>query len=159
LTEETLTPADLESMIAYNIRRNIKAGKIWSEYTQIDRGMLFEIPHRMESCCSNIEDRGQRIIKKANQILAGIAFHQPFIDVNKRTAFAGTTKYLRRNGLSIPNKTQSKNNIFRVLCKNVEMYPDFELEYFMEVEGVLSEEVVDYFINDSSSLSNASKRS
>jgi prophage maintenance system killer protein len=67
--------------------------------------MLFEIPQRMESCCSDIEDRRQRIIKKANQILAGIAFHQPFIDVNKRTAFAATTKYLRRNGFSIPNYT------------------------------------------------------
>lgn len=156
---EILTPADIETIIAYNIRRNIKAGKIWSEYTQIDRGMLFGIPQRMESCCSDIENRKQRIIKKANQILAGIAFHQPFIEVNKRTAFAGTTKYFRRNGFSFPNTTQSKNNIFKVLCKNVEMYPDFELQYFNEVEESLSKEVIDYFISDESSFSNASKRS
>lgn len=154
---ETLSPEDIEIIIAFNIIMNIRqGGLVWYEYSQIKREILYRIPTWMARY-DNIENKRERIIKKVTQILAGITHYQVFVNFNKRTALSVTIRFLRRNGFDLPYRHNKRlqNELINLLIDIINRNDD-DPSTFNDVERLLLKEVMDYSINDGSSLSNAS---
>ena len=93
---ETLSSKDIAFIIIFNRMKVEERGELF----EIDEDCLEKILSRMKNY-DNIEDRQQRIIKKATRILAGITYYQPFGDGNEETALVTTIRYLRKNGFDL----------------------------------------------------------
>lgn len=95
---EILSNEDIESFILNNKQKVEKRGEVF----EVDRDSLHAILSRLNSY-NVIQDRRQRIIKKATRILAGISYYQPFNDGNKETAHSMTIFFLQRNSFNLLN--------------------------------------------------------
>jgi prophage maintenance system killer protein len=91
---EILTSKDIEDILSYNRSVAKPCGIDCKDYNEIlDRiiGRMFYY--------DSIQDKRQRIIKKASHILVTMTYYQPFCDCNRRTALNTALSYLQRNGL------------------------------------------------------------
>jgi prophage maintenance system killer protein len=69
---------------------------------------------------NNIQNKKERIIRKAAHILGGITYQQPFCEGNRETALAYTILFLRDNGFDLPlDKQEDKQEVYDLLHKTV----------------------------------------
>ena len=117
---ETLSSKDIAFIIIFNRMKVEERGELF----EIDEDCLEKILSRMKNY-DNIEDRQQRIIKKATRILAGITYYQPFGDGNEETALVTTIRYLRKNGFDLSiYTTKQRNEVYNLLTNTIPKPPN-----------------------------------
>ena len=132
---EVLTYKDIEYIISFNKRRVEKRGELF----EVDRDYLDKMLSKVESY-NCIDDKQERIIKKATRILAGITYYQPFGDGNKETAHFLTIRFLKRNGFKLPNTPSDKKEIYNLLIKTI-LKPTNDPSIFKEIEDYISKKI------------------
>jgi prophage maintenance system killer protein len=143
LSSETFPHEDIEKVVNFNRRMVKKRGELF----EIDKAKLFSIFDGM-IFYDHVQDRRERIIKKAARILAGVSYNQPFGEGNKRTALATTLLFLRRNGFNLPVYSRDeKNSMYSLLIKTIEKFPN-DPSIDSEIERYLFERTIPYFIKD-----------
>jgi prophage maintenance system killer protein len=128
LSSETLDSKDIEEIISFN-KQKVEERE---EGFEVDKKLLSKIFVKMNSY-NHIQDRRERIVRKASRILAGITFHQPFFEGNKETALGVTVLYLNRNGfdLALEDK-QIMDEIYDILTKTIRVFSIFgEVELYL----------------------------
>jgi prophage maintenance system killer protein len=128
LSSETLDSKDIEEIISFN-KQKVEERE---EGFEVDKKLLSKIFVKMNSY-NHIQDRRERIVRKASCILAGITFHQPFFEGNKETALGVTVLYLNRNGfdLALEDK-QIMDEIYDILTKTLREFSIFgEVELYL----------------------------
>ena len=128
MSSETLDSKDIEEIISFN-KQKVEERE---EGFEVDKKLLSKIFVKMNSY-NHIQDRRERIVRKASRILAGITFHQPFFEGNKETALGVTVLYLNRNGfdLALEDK-QIMDEIYDILTKTIRVFSIFgEVELYL----------------------------
>lgn len=112
---ETLFSKDIAFIIIFNRMKVEERGELF----EVDEDCLQKIFNRMKNY-DHIENKRERIIKKATRILAGITYYQPFGEGNKETALSATISYLRKNGFDLSmNTTDQRKDIYGLLNETI----------------------------------------
>jgi prophage maintenance system killer protein len=135
---EILSFKDIKYIISFNKRHVEKRGDLF-ELEDKDRDFLDKIPNKLNAY-NNIDDRHERIIKKATYLLAGISWKQPFGDGNKETAHFITIRFLKRNGFRLLNTSSERRELFKLLIKTIEK-PPIDSTIFKEVEEYITKKI------------------
>lgn len=136
MSSEILSSKDREDIISYNKSLAEKDGELF----EVDRDDLYTILNKMNSY-NSIQNRRQRIIKKATRILAGITRYQLFHEGNRRTAINATASYLQRNGFSFSVDTADEQEELYDLLERTIWKVTNDSTIFSEVEEYLSRKV------------------
>lgn len=90
---------------------------------------------------NDIQNKKERIIRKASHILGGITYRQPFCEGNRETALTHTILFLRDNGFDLPLDTQEdKQEIFDLLDRTI-FKDELDQTIISEVEQYLTRKV------------------
>ncbi len=109
----------------------------------VDREKLKSVFSRLDSF-NNVENKRDRIVRKASHILAEITWNQPFRDGNKEIALSVTKLFLRKNGLDFSLASHDeKREIFDLLIRTVFKF-EGDPSIVSELEDYLSRKIMDY---------------
>ncbi|MHB8603143.1 MAG: Fic family protein [Nitrosotalea sp.] len=90
---------------------------------------------------NDIQNKRERIVRKASHILGGITYLQPFCEGNRETALTHTILFLRDNGFDLPLDTQyEKQEIFDLLYRTI-FKDELDRTIIIEVEQYLGRKV------------------
>lgn len=90
---------------------------------------------------NDMQNKRERIIRKASYILGGITYQQPFCEGNRETALTHTILFLRNNGFDLPLDTkEDKHEIYDLLGRTV-FKDELDQTIITEVEQYLTRKV------------------
>ncbi|MDE1840499.1 MAG: Fic family protein [Thaumarchaeota archaeon] len=90
---------------------------------------------------NNMQNKKERIIRKAAHILGGITYQQPFCEGNRETALAHTILFLRDNGFDLPlDKQEDRQEVYDLLYQTV-FKDELDPTIITEIEQYLTKRV------------------
>jgi prophage maintenance system killer protein len=90
---------------------------------------------------NNIQNKRERIIRKATHILGGITYQQPFCEGNRETALTHTILFLRDNGFDLPlDKQEDKQEVYDLLYRTI-FKDELDPTIITEIEQYLTKRV------------------
>ncbi len=96
------------------IQVNYDIVKLRDESFGVNEELLFEIFDHVNSF-NDIENKRQRVIKKAANLLGRIVYEQPFDNGNKSTSRFETSLFLKRNGLILDESQETDDKLAQLL--------------------------------------------
>lgn len=96
------------------IQVNYDIVKLRDESFGVNEELLFEIFDHVNSF-NDIENKRQRVIKKAANLLGRIVYEQPFDNGNKSTSRFEASLFLKRNGLILDESQETDDKLAQLL--------------------------------------------
>jgi prophage maintenance system killer protein len=91
---------------------------------------------------NNIQNKRERITRRAAHILGGITYQQPFCDGNRETELAHAILFLRDNGFDLPlDKQEDKREVYDLLYKTV-FKDELDPTIITEIEQYLTKRII-----------------
>jgi len=101
------------------------------------------IPH--VNSVGNSGDREENLVQKATNLMAKIAWEQPFEDGNRRTGIISAMQFLRNNGYDLELELGQANFDIRKMLREIKMHRrGLHIETMNQISFYISERMIPY---------------